>query len=70
MSKKKKVTEVFLRLSLPPPKVDDADADDDDGRVGIHNAEGTAEQKTWIMKGSFAKYINTFCITFPLTGHL
>ena len=35
--KRKKVTEAFLRLALPPLKVDAAatDDDDDDGRVGI-----------------------------------
>ena len=37
--KRKKVTEAFLRLALPPLKVDAdadaADAADDDGRVGI-----------------------------------
>ena len=52
MPKREKVTEAFLRLALPPLKVDaaadddDDDADDDDGRVGIWKAplsDGTAE---------------------------
>ena len=45
--KREKVTEAFLRLALPPLKVDAADDDaDDDGRVGIWKAplpDGTAE---------------------------
>ena len=53
--KREKVTEAFLRLALPPLKVDadaadaDTDADDDaddDGRVGIWKGslpDGTAE---------------------------
>ena len=49
--KREKVTEAFLRLALPPLKVDAADDDDDadDGRVGILKAPlpgGTAELKT------------------------
>ena len=41
MPKKRKITEAFLRLALPPLKVDADDADDadddadDDGQVGI-----------------------------------
>ena len=45
--KREKVTEAFLRLALPPLKVDDAAADD--GRVGIWKAPlpgGTAELKS------------------------
>ena len=48
MQKKRKVTEAFLRLALPPLKVDADDAADDDGRVGIWKAPlpgGTAELK-------------------------
>ena len=44
MPKKEKVTEAFLRLALPPLKVDA----DDDGQVGILKAplpDGTAELK-------------------------
>ena len=33
--KGKKVTEAFLRLALPPLKVDAAEAADDDGQVSI-----------------------------------
>ena len=33
--KREKVTEAFLRLALPPFKVDADAADDDDGRIGI-----------------------------------
>ena len=46
--KREKVTEAFLRLALPPLKVD-ADAAANDGRVGIWKAPlpgGTAELKT------------------------
>ena len=46
--KREKVTEAFLRLALPPLKVDDVDDADDDGRVGIWKAPlpgGTAELK-------------------------
>ena len=46
--KREKVTEAFLRLALPPLKVDAAAAADD-GRVGIWKAplpDGTAELKT------------------------
>ena len=52
MPKKRKFTEAFQRLALPPLKVDAADDDDDDddadGRVGIWKAplpDGTAELK-------------------------
>ena len=57
--KEKKFTEAFLRLALPPLKVD-ADADDD-GQVGIWKAPlpgGTAELK--IQKLKFFKNEKNF----------
>ena len=51
--KREKVTEAFLRLALPPLKVDADDAADDDGRVGIWKAPlpgGTAELKNWLVE--------------------
>ena len=40
LEKEKKLLKAFLRLPLPPPKVD-ADDTDDDGRVGILKSSAT-----------------------------